>query len=92
MAESAFEAALHPNARRLLALLSEEDQGAIESVIRAIEADPYPDESVKRLVSAEPYFQAVYRHPRWWVLYRLLEPGHLLIEAISPSLSPPDDI
>lgn len=89
MADRGFEAALEPEARRLRDLLPEEDQEEIDAIIRAIEDNPYPDGLITHLLDSDPFLTVVYRHPRWWVLYRFVEPGHIAIDAIAPPLLPP---
>ena len=90
MAESGFEAALDPPARRLYELLDPEDQRIIDGILADLEANPYPDGRRTFLLAEVPERVAFYAHPRWWVLYRLAEPGHVAITAIAPPLSPPE--
>ena len=91
MAESGFEAVLGEEARHLYDLLSGEDQALIDAIVRDIEADPYPDGLTRVQPAPPPELVAVYRHPRWWVLYRFAELGHIVIDAIAPPLVPPGE-
>jgi len=88
VAESGFEAVLEPEPRRLYNVLSDEDRLLLDDIFRDIEASPYPDGQRKLPLASAPDLVAVYRHSRWWVLYRLAEPGHIAIDAIGPALSP----
>ena len=88
MAESAFEAVLEGDARRLYDLLSREDQLEIDAIVRTIESDPYPDGRTKLMLEPPPDLVWVYTHPRWWVLYLFPESGHIAVWAIAPSLDP----
>lgn len=90
MAESGFEAALEPEARHLYDLLSPEDQRLLDAIIREIEANPYPDGDRRVAMTPGSRLPVIYKHARWWVLYRVAEPGHIAVYAIAPPLAPPD--
>lgn len=85
MGERGFEAIFRPHVREFYDQQSAADRAEIDRIREAIEANPDPDGERKVVLQIAPdSFLTAYRHPRWWLLYFIPEPGRGVIDLITP--------
>lgn len=86
MGDRGFEAVFRPRVRQYYEQLSANDRAEIDRIREALEADPDPDGDTKNVIEIPPDIKVTaYTDGRWWVLYLIWEPGHIVVDYITPA-------
>ena len=78
-----FEAVFVPSARAIYDRLGAMEQAEIDTIVRLIEADPWPDGATKFAVTIGLQAGGAYADGRWEVAYRVVDSRFIEIIAIS---------